>query len=488
MAALDDTRIMTKSSGTPGEVPTQGDLYVGELAVNLADRKIYTRNVGGQIIELGGATGPELPNYDPLFQIVAVDTTVTGLYGLSFPRTLQVPPEVQAGDTALVFVYMRSDLADTVETIGITQSQLTPLLAQQVYDSQEGSTSTVAYRSWYGEVDSALIASGIEITSDNPTPDFWYTIYYIRNGEIIVSSATAQDTTATTQASPSDGAAVTGESVLPGRVAFVAAQNLYAYSDNSGIRLYEEDADITAIRGPLFSEGVQRLNTAYIISEGDFDHKIGALNSSSTAATLTDGFHVMRVDVQGKSTAVTSVNGQTGIVSLGIQDMDDFELIVQEGSTPATWFSTWTISTLANNQCMQDGQIGPGSDNGAGANFAVIDGDGNNRGDLIQDLGNGSLWFNVNNGAWNEATTGFISQACSPATKVMACPDLNAAILAAQIGDTIRIADGTPPDLVSYVPLSEGDVLQWNDADQKFNPAAPTSLFTEVDGGTFGSG
>ncbi len=167
---------MTKSSGTPGEVPTQGDLYVGELAVNLADRKIYTRNVGGQIIELGGATGPELPTYDPLFQIVAVDTTVTGLYDGPLPLTLQVPPEVQAGDTALVFVYVRSDLPDTVETIGITQSQLTPLLDQQVFDSEQSDNSTIAYRSWYGEVDSALIASGIEITADNPTADLWYTI------------------------------------------------------------------------------------------------------------------------------------------------------------------------------------------------------------------------------------------------------------------------------------------------------------------------
>lgn len=49
--------IIVKRSSVAGKVPTAGDLQVGELAVNLADQKIYSKNAGGTVIQLGGGTG-----------------------------------------------------------------------------------------------------------------------------------------------------------------------------------------------------------------------------------------------------------------------------------------------------------------------------------------------------------------------------------------------------------------------------------------------
>lgn len=49
------TKIILKKSTTGGSAPLSGDLDVGELAVNLADRKIYAKNGGGTIITLNGA-------------------------------------------------------------------------------------------------------------------------------------------------------------------------------------------------------------------------------------------------------------------------------------------------------------------------------------------------------------------------------------------------------------------------------------------------
>jgi hypothetical protein len=50
--------IIIKNSTTPGSVPGTGDVNVGELALNVADRKMYTKNSGGSVVQVGGgATG-----------------------------------------------------------------------------------------------------------------------------------------------------------------------------------------------------------------------------------------------------------------------------------------------------------------------------------------------------------------------------------------------------------------------------------------------
>tara|TARA_R110000744_G_scaffold309128_1_gene417070 strand:+ start:709 stop:1026 length:318 start_codon:yes stop_codon:yes gene_type:complete len=50
--------IILKNSSTASAVPVAGDLTAGELAVNTADRKLFTKTVGGVVVQVGGgATG-----------------------------------------------------------------------------------------------------------------------------------------------------------------------------------------------------------------------------------------------------------------------------------------------------------------------------------------------------------------------------------------------------------------------------------------------
>lgn len=44
--------IITKNSATPGSVPSGGSLTQGELAVNVADKKLFTKDSGGTVITL----------------------------------------------------------------------------------------------------------------------------------------------------------------------------------------------------------------------------------------------------------------------------------------------------------------------------------------------------------------------------------------------------------------------------------------------------
>lgn len=49
--------IILKKSSVAGKAPVAGDLQVGELAVNLTDKKLFSKDGSGTVIELGGGGG-----------------------------------------------------------------------------------------------------------------------------------------------------------------------------------------------------------------------------------------------------------------------------------------------------------------------------------------------------------------------------------------------------------------------------------------------
>ena len=56
--------LITKKNSTTGVVPVAGDLQVGELAVNTADGKLFTKHTDNSIKEIGVSGGMlGLPTY-----------------------------------------------------------------------------------------------------------------------------------------------------------------------------------------------------------------------------------------------------------------------------------------------------------------------------------------------------------------------------------------------------------------------------------------
>ena len=58
------TRIVIKNSTVAGKVPTASDLVNAELAINLVDKKLYSKDAAGTVFEIGGASvgqGPTPP-------------------------------------------------------------------------------------------------------------------------------------------------------------------------------------------------------------------------------------------------------------------------------------------------------------------------------------------------------------------------------------------------------------------------------------------
>jgi len=73
--------IILKNSSTASAVPATGDLTAGELAVNTTDRKLFTKTVGGVVVQVGGGatgTGADDVFYENTPTVTADYTLTTG--------------------------------------------------------------------------------------------------------------------------------------------------------------------------------------------------------------------------------------------------------------------------------------------------------------------------------------------------------------------------------------------------------------------------
>lgn len=64
-----ETVIKLKRSTSSGAAPTTSDLEVGEVAINTADGKIFTKHSNNSIVQLGGVTATEATNLAIIYAI-----------------------------------------------------------------------------------------------------------------------------------------------------------------------------------------------------------------------------------------------------------------------------------------------------------------------------------------------------------------------------------------------------------------------------------
>ena len=75
------TKIIHKKSSVAGKVPLATDLEVGELAINLADKKLFSKDSGGNVVEITTGGGGGATNLDGLTD-VTISTPSAGHYVL----------------------------------------------------------------------------------------------------------------------------------------------------------------------------------------------------------------------------------------------------------------------------------------------------------------------------------------------------------------------------------------------------------------------
>ena len=65
-------KVITKKSTVVGKVPVPADLDIGELAVNTADKKLYTKHSNNAVVQIGttitiSSTAPASPAVNDLW-------------------------------------------------------------------------------------------------------------------------------------------------------------------------------------------------------------------------------------------------------------------------------------------------------------------------------------------------------------------------------------------------------------------------------------
>ena len=110
------TTIVTKNSSTASEAPSAGSLTQGELAVNVTDKKLYTKDSGGSVVELTGAKLDAAQSFTAAqrgaISALTDGATITPNFALANNfsvtlggnRTLANPSNLTAGQSGSIFI------------------------------------------------------------------------------------------------------------------------------------------------------------------------------------------------------------------------------------------------------------------------------------------------------------------------------------------------------------------------------------------------
>lgn len=140
--------IILKKSSTASAIPSAGSLQPGELAVNLADAKLYTKTTGGTVILVGSAAGGGSGTVTSVSGTGTVSGltltgTVTTSGSLTLGGTLAVTPSNFASQTANTILAAPNGAAG-VPTFRTIVAADVPTLNQNTTGTASNVTGTVA--------------------------------------------------------------------------------------------------------------------------------------------------------------------------------------------------------------------------------------------------------------------------------------------------------------------------------------------------------
>lgn len=234
----------------------------------------------------------------------------------------------------------------------------------------------------------------------------------------------------------------------------------------------------------LTSQGGSQLTWEDAASDGastlealtDVDLSTPATDGQVIAYNSTSGNWEPVNQSGGGGGAVDSVNGETGVVSLGIQDMDDFELSLDP--VPTTYIKT----------TIQDSPTASGYTFGGSLlilNESQVDPDGN-----TVDVASwapfepGTIWMTADDPALiaEPVWYAFTYTGGELAVYGQRVYDNGTWSPSEPSGGDVKWFSNVSPTVPNYLPLAEDDVLLWSDASSKFRP---TQLATVATSGSY---
>ena len=145
------TKIVTKNSSTASAVPTASDLVQGELAVNVADKRLFTEDNGGSIVELGTNPSTIDINAGTIDGAVIGSTTPAAITGSTVTSTGNIVVtgtvdgrDVATDGTKLDGIEANADVTDTTNVTAagaLMDSEVTNLAQVKAFDSADYATA-----------------------------------------------------------------------------------------------------------------------------------------------------------------------------------------------------------------------------------------------------------------------------------------------------------------------------------------------------------
>lgn len=168
MAETNYTKIIAYHSETPAAIPDPADMEIGELAINIADGLIFSKNTAGEIVQLGGASDlgtmslQDADDVDITGGSVVAETLRSSGRILNQKQTISI----SAGAATIDLATGDSFIINVTENVVITLANYSATYAQFSYlEMTNAGAYTVTFSStavvqWVGSAQPTFTTSG----------------------------------------------------------------------------------------------------------------------------------------------------------------------------------------------------------------------------------------------------------------------------------------------------------------------------------------
>ena len=535
MAEL-NARIIAKASATAGEVPQAADLEVAEVAVNTADGKFFTKHTDGTIKEISGSGGGGGGG--------AVDSVngETGVVSLGIQ---------DMDDYHQPFVYdFDSFLASqSPDEPGQWYLQQPGTGANRLAFAKEDANGAITSSIKDLPIGSSLWLNGVEFTTDTAGGSFSSSgsvgSWYVGITEDLSVVDTSGGLTITTEASIADGDILqwndADQRFEPAQLPTAPVDSVNGETGAVSLGIQDmNDYQLNPAGGPRYiytgddstAGGMEISGSSVSVNLVDQDGVNWATSWGDNTTAFPQGtvFSLLVNGVQIDGFTKTNTSYTTGVYSTFrvspllsdlLVDGDEVEFLINTFPLPLAPLIEgdilqWNDNTQKFNpaqpveriQDQKDFEPNPNSPEYAGLDYRMptgsnTDADNTPGGWYLAD--NRYLTFNAVGYAMlsrlsvNDALTMKLAGEADFSTTITLGVTAFSNSYYLRVADVppsayLNVAEGTPLILSSplfaagYLPLADGDILQWNDADQKFRPAQlpvqPVAVVESINGKT----
>lgn len=309
------TKIVTKNSSTASAVPTASDLVQGELAVNVVDKRLFTENNAGAIVELGTNPSTIDINAGTIDGAVIGGTTPAAITGSTVTSTGNIVVtgtvdgrDVAADGTKLDGIEASADVTDTLNVTAagaLMDSEVTNLAQVKAFDSSDYATAAQGTK-----------VDGIEAGAD------------VTDTANVTAAGALMDSELTSEASVkalNQGVATTDSPAFAGLT--VDTDTLYVDSTNNRVGIgtsplypFHVQMPSDGSTGAVFRYigGTNNPGLFFSTNESTTDCVINATGSTSANLVFSTTSERMRIDSSGNVGIGTTTVGQFDSTNVGL--------------------------------------------------------------------------------------------------------------------------------------------------------------------------